>query len=96
MYGPEVYRVSGELCLKGPTPDVQAAEAQFQKSLDAARAEEAKGWELRTATSLARLYQEQGKLREARDLLAPVYAWFTEGSDTSDLRAAKTLLDQLS
>ena len=60
-----------------------------------ARRQEAKSWELRAATSLARLWQRQEKVLEARDLLAPVYAWFTEGFDTQDLRDARTLLDAL-
>jgi len=60
-----------------------------------ARQQQAKSWELRAATSLARLWQSQGKRQEAYDLLAPVYAWFTEGFDTADLQEAKTLLDQL-
>ena len=66
------------------------------QALDIARRQQAKSWELRAATSLARLWQSQGKTQEARDLLAPVYDWFTEGFDTADLKDAKALLDQLS
>ena len=80
-----------------PTPNPQSeAEACFHKALDVARHQEAKSLELRTATSLARLWQRQGKTTEARDLLAPVYEWFTEGFDTADLRDAKALLEELS
>ena len=71
------------------------AEACFHKALEVARKQQAKSWELRTATSLARLWQKQGKKEEAHDLLAPVYEWFTEGFDTRDLQEAKTLLDEL-
>jgi predicted ATPase len=63
--------------------------------LAAARAQEARLWELRAATSLARLWRDQGRRAEAHDLLAPVYGWFTEGFDTADLRNAKVLLDEL-
>ncbi|MBI1815366.1 MAG: hypothetical protein HYR72_10340 [Deltaproteobacteria bacterium] len=74
----------------------QEAEQCFQRALDIARAQEAKTFELRAATSLARLWQRQGKRDAARALLAPLYAWFTEGFDTSDLQDAKRLLDDLS
>ena len=69
---------------------------KFHTALDVARHQQAKSWELRAATSLARLWQQQGKTTEARDLLAPVYDWFTEGFDTADLKDAKTLLAELS
>jgi len=72
-----------------------AAESCFQQAIRIARAQEAKSFELRAATSLARLYQRQGKRREAYDLLAPVYHWFTEGFDTADLKDAKALLEEL-
>ena len=81
-----------------PTPNTQAeaeAEACFLKALDIARKQQAKSLELRAATSLARLWQQQGKKAEARALLAPVYQWFTEGFDTADLRDAKALLEEL-
>ena len=69
------------------------AESCFEQALDVARDQEAKSWELRAATSLARLWQSQGKRQEAYELLASVYEWFTEGFDTADLKDAKTLLD---
>jgi predicted ATPase len=72
-----------------------AAEASYQKALVVARQQSAKLWELRAATSLARLWRDQGKRTEARDLLAPVYNWFTEGFDTPVLQDAKALLDEL-
>ncbi len=70
--------------------------AKFSAAIDVARAQEAKWWELRAATSLSRLWQTQGKTKEARDLLAPIYGWFTEGFDTPDLKDARALLDELS
>jgi predicted ATPase len=79
------------------SPDhLSEAEASFHQALEVAQQQEAKSWELRAAASLARLWQYQGKTAEARDLLAPVYAWFTEGFDTADLKDAKALLDELS
>ena len=74
---------------------VSEAEAAMQQSIDVARRQNAKSWELRGATSLARLWGRQGRCAEARDLLAPVYTWFTEGFDTADLKQSKALLDQL-
>jgi len=73
----------------------EEAEALFGQSLEIARRQEAKLFELRAATSLARLWQRQGKRAAARDLLAPIYGWFTEGLDTRDLIEAKTLLEEL-
>ena len=80
------------LSLKG---DLDGAEQNFLASLDWARRQQAKMWELRTSTSLARLWQSQGKRQEAYDLLAPVYGWFTEGFDTKELQEAQTLLAEL-
>jgi predicted ATPase len=74
---------------------VEDAEALFGQALEIARRQEAKTFELRTATSLARLWQRQGKRAAARALLAPLTAWFTEGFDTPDLIDAKALLDEL-
>ena len=71
------------------------AEAYFDRALEVARTQQAKSWELRAATSKARLLRDQCRHTEAQDLLAPAYAWFTEGFDTIDLNEAKTLLDEL-
>ena len=92
----EVHRAAGEIALLIPEPDSARAEACFKRSLAVARAQQAKSWELRAGTSLAKLWLDQGKPDGARDLLAPVYAWFTEGRDTMDLKQAKALLDSLS
>ena len=73
----------------------EAAEELYCKALDITKEQGAKLWELRAAVSLARLRRDQGRHAEARDLLAPVYGWFTEGFDTADLKAAKALLDEL-
>jgi class 3 adenylate cyclase/predicted ATPase len=91
----EACRVTGEISLRSPQPDLDAAQAHFERALKLARAQQAKSWELRAAMSMARLWRDQGKRDEARELLAPVYAWFTEGFDTRDLEEAKTLLDEL-
>jgi class 3 adenylate cyclase/predicted ATPase len=91
----EVHRIAGEIALKSSAPDPEKAEAYFDRALAVARAQQAKSWELRTAMSLARLWRDQGKRDEARELLAPVYGWFTEGFDMLDLKEAKALLDEL-
>ena len=90
-----LHRLKGELLLATDPASSAEAEVLFHRALDIARAQEAKSFELRAATSLARLWQCQGKRAEARALLAPVYAWFTEGFDTGDLVEAKVLLDEL-
>jgi predicted ATPase len=92
----ELHRLQGELLLKRAVPDAQQAEACFQQALAVAHRQQAKAWELRAATSLSRLWQQQGKKDEARELLAPIYSWFTEGFDTADLQEAKALLEELS
>jgi predicted ATPase len=92
----EVNRIAGEIALKSPDMDTVKAEAYFQRALSVARQQQAKSWELRAAMSMARLWRDQGKRDEARELFAPVYGWFTEGFDTRDLREAKALLDELS
>ena len=81
--------------LKSPGADAEKAQAYFERALAVARKQLAKSWELRAAMSMARLWRDQGKRDEARDLLAPVYGWFTEGFDTRDLKEAKELLDEL-
>jgi predicted ATPase len=91
----EVNRMAGEIALKSPEPNAAKAEAYFTRALAVARQQQAKSFELRTAMSMARLWRDQGKRDEARDLLAPVYGWFTEGFDTLDLKQAKTLLEEL-
>ena len=92
----EAYRLQGEFLLRQAVPDAVQAEACFQQALTIARRQEAKSWELRTAMSLSRLWQQQGKRQEAYDLLAPIYHWFTEGFDTADLQDARALLAELS
>ena len=91
----EVNRVAGEVALKSLAPDTEKAEKYFDRALAVARQQQAKSWELRAAMSMARLWRDQGKRQQARDLLAPVYGWFTEGFDTLDLKEAKALLDEL-
>jgi predicted ATPase len=91
----EVHRTAGEIALRSSKPDAAKAEACFDRALAIAREQQAKSWELRAATSMARLWREQGKRDEARALLAPIYGWFTEGFDTFDLKQAKALLDEL-
>ena len=91
----EVYRLRGVVLLRQPGTPQSEAEAWLQRALDVARRQEAKSLELRVAMSLSRLWQQQGKSAEARELLAPLYGWFTEGFDTADLQEAKALLDEL-
>ena len=91
----EVYRLKGVLLLQRSLPDVGQAEACFQQALDMARRQQAKALELRAALSLARLWQGQGQPTAARQLLAEIYGWFTEGFDTADLQEAKALLAEL-
>jgi predicted ATPase len=91
----EVHRIAGEIALKSLAPDREKAERHFRRALGVARQQQAKLWELRAAMSLALLWRSQGKVSEARELLAPVYGWFTEGFDTRDLKDAKVLLEEL-
>jgi predicted ATPase len=91
----EIHRLRGELTGRLPHPDPAKAEASFRTALAIAREQGTRGYELRAATSLARLWGEHGRLVEARDLLAPVYGWFTEGFDTADLKDAKALMAEL-
>jgi predicted ATPase len=92
----EVYRTAGEIALKSPKPDEAKAETYFDRALTVARRQEARSLELRAATSMGRLWRDQGKPQRARELLASVYGWFTEGFNTGDLKEAKALLDALS
>jgi len=94
-YEPELYRLKGELLLQQSSGNSTEAETCFHHAISIAQNQSAKSWELRATTSLARLWQRQGKRQEAHDLLAPVYNWFTEGFDTADLQDAKALLDTL-
>jgi predicted ATPase len=90
----ELYRLKGELLQA--VADARQAEARFHRALDVARRQQARTWELRAAMSLSRLWQQQGKGEEARDLLSPLYGWFTERFETVDLQEAKALLEALS
>jgi predicted ATPase len=95
-YIAELLRIRGELILlEGAADAAAAAEKYFLRALDRARRQDALCWELRAATSLARLWKDRHRAAEARDLLGPVYGCFTEGFETTDLRLAKTLLGQL-
>ena len=91
----ELHRLKGEVLRALPERDQAEAEACFRRAIEVARGQSARLWELRAATSLARLWHDQGRRAEARDLLAPVYGWFTEGFDTPDLRDARALRDEL-
>jgi predicted ATPase len=91
----EVHRIGGEIALMPRDHDEAKAEEFFEHALGVARSQQAKSWELRAATSLARLWRDQGKVQQAYELLAPVYGWFTEGFDTRDLKEAKALLGEL-
>jgi predicted ATPase len=94
-YEPELYRLKGALLLQQNSNNQAEAEDCFHQAINIAQSQQAKSFELRAATSLARLWQQQGKRQEAYDLLAPIYGWFTEGFDTADLQEAKTLLEEL-
>jgi len=89
----EILRIKGTVLER--RRDTEGAERIYRESLAWSREQRAKSWELRTSTSLARLWQSQGKRKEAHDLLAPIYNWFTEGFDTKDLKEAKALLEEL-
>jgi predicted ATPase len=89
----EINRIAGEIAFTSPKPDGAKAEAHFEHALAVARQQQA--WELRASMSLARLWRDQSKVQQARELLAPVYGWFTEGFDTRDLKEAKALLEEL-
>ena len=91
----EVARVAGEVALLAPKKESAKAQKYFERALAVARQQQAKSWELRAAMSLARFWRSQRKVQQARELLASVYGWFTEGFDTRDLKEAKALLEQL-
>ena len=91
----EVDRIAGEIAMRSLKPDTAKAQAYFERALAVARQQQAKSWELRAAMSLASLWRDQGKVLEARELLAPIYGWFTEGFETRDLKEAKALLEEL-
>jgi class 3 adenylate cyclase/predicted ATPase len=91
----EVHRIAGEIALKSIAPDREKAEKHFERALRVAHQQHQKSYELRAATSLARLWRDQGKVQQARELLGPVYGRFTEGFDTRDLKEAGALLDEL-
>jgi predicted ATPase len=90
----DIHRIADEIALISPKPNGAKAEAYFAHALAVARRQQAKSFELRAAMSMARLWRDQGKPDEARDLLAPVYGWFTQGFDTVDLKQAKVMLDE--
>jgi predicted ATPase len=90
-----VYQTAGEIALMESTPDFVKAQNHLTRAIVTAQAQQSKTWELRAAMSLARLWRSQGKVQQARELLAPVYGWFTEGFDTRDLKDAKALLEEL-
>ena len=91
----EVNRIAGQIALMSSEPDPAKVQAFFEPALAVARQQQAKSWELRAAMSMARLWRDQGTVQQARELLAPVYGWFTEGFDTRDLKEAKALLEEL-
>jgi predicted ATPase len=93
LFEAEAYRMAGEVALL--SSETTKADDYFDRALAVARKQQAKFWELRAAMSMARLWRNQGKRDEARELLAPIYGWFTEGFDTRDLKEAKALLDEL-
>ena len=97
LYEAELYRLHGDLLrAHASTPStLERAEESLQQALAIARQQQAKSWELRAALSLSRLWQKQGQDTDARDLLAPIYGWFTEGFETVDLQEAQVLLEQL-
>jgi predicted ATPase len=94
-YEAEINRIAGDIALKSRATGPAIAQRYFERAIAVARQQQAKSWELRAATSLARLWRSQDKPQQARELLAPVYGWFTEGFDTLDLKEAKALLGEL-
>ena len=96
LYEAELHRLKGAVLLTKSIPEASEAEACFRRSLDIARDQGGRLWELRAAVSLARLWHERGKTAQALDLLAPIHGGFIEGQDTADVQAAKALIDKLS
>jgi len=94
-YEAEIHRLKGELLRQQSSSNQTEAESCFHHAISIAQSQQAKSWELRATTSLARLWQQHGRRQEAHDLLAPIYGWFTEGFDTPDLKDAKALLHEL-
>ena len=95
LWEAEIHRMAGEIALLSSQPDAAKAQDYFEHALAVARQQQAKSWELRAAMSMARLWRDQGEPQQARELLSPVYGWFTEGFDTRDLKEAKALLKEL-
>ncbi len=95
-YDSPLKSICGDAYLVSATPDQRLAEERYCEAIDITRSQLARVWELRAATRVAGLWHSHGKTTEARDLLALVYGWFTEGFDTADLKEAKALLDELS
>ena len=91
-----MHRIKGELLLRQNVPDPVEAEHCFEQALAIARDQQAKSWELRAATSMARMWLQDSRIDDARELLSPVYDWFTEGHDTADLQDAQALLKRMS
>jgi predicted ATPase len=91
----DILRIAGDLELMSLEPNTDQAQAYYERALLRAREQKAKSWELRAAMGLTRLWRNQGKRQEARDLLVPVYGWFTQGFDTPDLKEAKRLIAEL-
>jgi predicted ATPase len=96
IFDAEIHRLKGEIVVSASASDAAEGEAAFRRAIDIARAQNAKGFKLRAVTSLSRLLQKQGKKDEARQMLAEIYGWFTEGFDIADLKEAKALLEELS
>jgi predicted ATPase len=95
LWVPELHRLAGNLLRGSATPDFDGSQAYYLRAIEMAREQQARSLELRAATSLARLWADCGERQKACDLLAPIYAWFTEGFGTPDLIEAKALLDEL-
>jgi predicted ATPase len=91
----DVHLAAGESWEAAGSAHLEQAQACYEKALETARKQQAKAWELRAAIALARLWRRQGRREKIRDLIAPVYGWFTEGHDTADLREAAALLSEL-